>query len=93
MEMHVSQSQIDAQATTLPIITISQEPPLSESIPQILPEPSKGLLQEATVELVCPVPILAATPNGENGGIEDMHVLIVDDNDINLKVSELIFSP
>ncbi|KAJ5563431.1 hypothetical protein N7535_008595 [Penicillium sp. DV-2018c] len=87
MEMHESLSHIGApQATTLPIITISQEPIRSEPTPQILPVLTKNSSEESTVELVCPPPLLAATPSGTNSDLEDMHVLIVDDNDINLKI-------
>lgn len=54
-----------------------------------LPEVRQSLSQEPPVELVCPSPIIGGSPIRPNGQMNDIHVLIVDDNDINLKVSQL----
>ncbi|KGO56534.1 CheY-like superfamily [Penicillium expansum] len=51
-----------------------------------LPEVRQSLSQKPPIELVCPSPIIGGSPIRPNGQMNDIHVLIVDDNDINLKI-------
>ncbi|OQE10532.1 hypothetical protein PENVUL_c004G07614 [Penicillium vulpinum] len=81
IDLHKSQaetSDLEAPVAVSPISlgTLPPEPTLSN-----LPETSKGLSQGPLVELVCPSPLIPDSPQMNN-----MNVLIVDDNDINLKI-------
>ncbi|KAJ5496706.1 hypothetical protein N7463_008693 [Penicillium fimorum] len=58
----------------------------SEPTTPTLPEISKDPSQQPLVELVCPSPPVRGSLILSNGQMNDMHVLIVDDNDINLKI-------
>ncbi|KAJ5356143.1 hypothetical protein N7517_010752 [Penicillium concentricum] len=86
MDLHKSQPQIGGLEALVAVPPTSYEILPSEPTPPNLPEISKDLSQEPPVELVCPSPPIRGSPILSNGQMNDMHVLIVDDNDINLKI-------
>ncbi|KAJ6139708.1 hypothetical protein N7471_006194 [Penicillium samsonianum] len=86
MDMHKAQTQINDLEAPIPAPPTSREIIPSNPTPANLPEISKDLSQQPPVELVCPSPLIRGSPIQSNGQMNDMHVLIVDDNEINVQI-------
>jgi hypothetical protein len=86
MELHKLEPQIGAlDITGVHISSIcSEEAPL-EPESSAIPDTSEEMVPQTPVELVGQSPLGVSVIETNN----QMHVLIVDDNDINLKVSEV----
>lgn len=89
MDLHKSQAQTGGLEAPTPVLPTNHEIPPSKPTPPSLVEISKDLSQQPPVEVVSQGPIIGSLPIRSNGQINDMHILIVDDNDINLQVSWL----
>lgn len=61
----------------------------SQVEPIVIPETPVELVPETPIEVVCPNP----PGNVESEAKDQMHVLIVDDNDINVQVSKSLKRP
>ncbi|KGO74401.1 CheY-like superfamily [Penicillium italicum] len=86
IDLHNSQAQIGGlEAVVLDTPTNLEILPSKSTVPSP-PEIPKGFSQQPPVELVCPNPLIVGSPIRSNDQMNDMHVLIVDDNDINLKI-------
>ncbi|KAJ5213487.1 hypothetical protein N7449_000656 [Penicillium cf. viridicatum] len=85
MDMHKSQAQTGGLEAPISVLPTNHEILPSKPIPPSLLETSKGLSQQPPVELVSRSPINRSVPIRSNGQMSDMHILIVDDNDINLQ--------
>ncbi|OQD64025.1 hypothetical protein PENPOL_c008G04351 [Penicillium polonicum] len=83
-DLHRSQSQTGGLEAPIPVSPTNHEifPPTPPSLVEI----SKDLSQQPPVELVSRDPIIGSLPIRSNGQMSDMHILIVDDNDINLQI-------
>ncbi|KAJ5817644.1 hypothetical protein N7447_007652 [Penicillium robsamsonii] len=86
MDLQNSQAQIGVLEAPVEAPPTSHEILPPEPTTPTLPEISKDASQQPPVELVCPSPPVRGSPILSNGQMNDMHVLIVDDNDINLKI-------
>ena len=89
MHLHNLQPQIRGPEPPITVPPKTHEILLSEPTPSTLPEIPEGLPQQPPVELVCQSSPIGGSPIRSNDQPNDMHVLIVDDNDINLRVCYL----
>lgn len=89
MDLHKSQAQTGSLEAPIPVSSTNHEILPSKPTPSSLVEISKDLSQQPPMKLVSPDPIIGSLPIRSNGQMNDMHILIVDDNDINLQVSWL----
>jgi len=86
MELYKLEPQISVSGITelhIASISIEESPPQPE--PSTFPETPKEMVPQTPVELVCQSPLEGSAIETNN----KMRVLIVDDNDINLKVSDI----
>ncbi|CAG8902293.1 unnamed protein product [Penicillium nalgiovense] len=86
MDLRRSQAQTGGLEAPVTIPPISHEIPPSKPTPQNIPEISKSLSQKPPVELISPDSLIADLPIRSFNQTNDIHVLIVDDNDINLQI-------
>lgn len=83
MELHALQLEVAtaySTETAVPSISLEDIPPQAEPI--TLPETPVELVPQTPIELVCASPLEDPVDKLK----DQIHVLIVDDNDINLKV-------
>ncbi|KXG47353.1 CheY-like superfamily [Penicillium griseofulvum] len=85
MDMYKSQDEISALDAPFAVPPTSHELPPSNPNPSDVSEISNCLLEQLPVELIRSAPLIAGSPSS-NSQMTNMHVLIVDDNDINLKI-------
>ncbi|OQD96016.1 hypothetical protein PENSOL_c017G11111 [Penicillium solitum] len=86
MDLHKSQAQTGGLEDPIPVLPTNHEILPSTPTPSSLVEISKDISQLPPVELVSRGPIIGSLPIWSNGQMNDMHILIVDDNDINLQI-------
>ncbi|KAI2680652.1 hypothetical protein DTO027I6_3834 [Penicillium roqueforti] len=86
VHLHNLQPQIRGPEPPITVPPKTHEILLSEPTPSTLPEIPEGLPQQPPVELVCQSSPIGGSPIRSNDQPNDMHVLIVDDNDINLRI-------
>ncbi|CAP95682.1 Pc21g07850 [Penicillium rubens Wisconsin 54-1255] len=84
MDLHRSQARIGGLEAPVTIPPISHEILPSKPTPQNILEIPKSLSQKPPVELISPDPLIADLPI--RSFTQNIHVLIVDDNDINLQI-------
>ncbi|KAJ5442672.1 CheY-like superfamily [Penicillium cf. griseofulvum] len=85
MDMYKSQAQISGLDAPVSVPSTSHEIFPRKPTPSDVPEISKCLSEQPPVELVHSGPLITGSPSS-NDQMTDMHVLLVDDNDINLKI-------
>ncbi|OQE44401.1 hypothetical protein PENCOP_c002G07681 [Penicillium coprophilum] len=86
MDLHKLEAQIGSSDAPFAVPPTSHEIPCSIPTPPTLPEISGYFSQPPPIELACPSPLVVGSPIPSNGEMNEIHVLIVDDNDINLKI-------
>ncbi|CAI7584751.1 unnamed protein product [Penicillium glandicola] len=86
INLHKLQAQTSGLEPPLAVPPTSHEILPSRPTPPNLPEIWKGLSQGPPVKLVHPSSLVGELPVRFNSRMNDMHVLIVDDNDINVQI-------
>jgi hypothetical protein len=92
MELHKLEPRIATlDSTEVPVLPTCAEEVLTQPEQPGIPETPVEMVPQTPVQLVCQSPLEGSTIVAHS----QIHVLLVDDNDINLKVSELrrLFSP
>jgi hypothetical protein len=85
-ELHAMQPEVVvAHATEVATLSSCPEDPPTQPKPIPLPETPIEMVPQTPIELVCQSPLGEAVSETK----DQMRVLIVDDNDINLKVSDV----